>query len=112
MPLMRYLGEGKMELLCREIESSTGIRLETIPRWLINEERLEKRLESGNGRGSAILITVGTEIEASKLFAKRLRFGGAPKMVEKYWEARPSSVCMTCLGIGHDQLGGCNERPP
>lgn len=23
MPLMRYLGEGKMELLCREIESST-----------------------------------------------------------------------------------------
>lgn len=28
MPLARYPGEGKMELLCREIESSTGIKLE------------------------------------------------------------------------------------
>ena len=41
MPLMRYLGEGKMELLYWEIESSTGIKLKTTPRWLINEERLE-----------------------------------------------------------------------
>ena len=31
MPLMRYLGEGKMELLCREIESSIVIKLKTIP---------------------------------------------------------------------------------
>ena len=111
MPLMRYLGEGKMELLYREIESSTGIKLKTTPRWLINEERLEERLESGNGRGSAIVITVGNEAEASKLCAKGLRFGGAPKVVEKYWEAGPSSICMTCSGIGHDRLGGCGERP-
>ena len=41
MPLMRYLREGKMELLYREIKSSTGIRLKTIPRWLINAEHLE-----------------------------------------------------------------------
>ncbi len=87
MPLMRYLGEGKMELLCRKIKSSPGIRLKTIPRWLINEECLKERLESGNERGSAIVITVRTEIEASKLCAKGLRFRGAPKVVEKYWEA-------------------------
>ena len=31
MSLARYLGKGKMELLCREIESSTGIQLKTIP---------------------------------------------------------------------------------
>ncbi len=100
-----------MELLCREIESSTGIRLKTTPQWLINEERLEEQLETGNGRGSAIVITVGNEAEALKICAKGLRFGGAPKVVEKYWEAGPSSVYMTCSGIGHDRLGGCRERP-
>ena len=110
MPLVRYLGEGKMELLCREIESSTGIKLKTLPRWLISEARLEERLETGNGRGSAIVITVGNEAEASQLCAKGLRFGGAPKVVEKYWEAGPGSVCMACSGIGHDRLGGCKER--
>lgn len=102
MPLMRYLGEGKMELLCREIESSTGIQLKTTPRWLISEARLEERLETGNEKGSAIVITVGNEVEASRLCAKGLRFGEALKGVEKYWEAGPSSICMTCSGIGHD----------
>ena len=32
-------------------------------------------------------------------------------MVEKYREAGPSSICMTCSGIGHDRLRGCDERP-
>lgn len=63
-------------------------------------------------KGSAIVITVGNEADVSKLCAKKgLRFGEAPKVVEKYLEAGPSSVCMTCSGMGHDQLGGCNERP-
>lgn len=48
MPLGRYLGEGKMELLKREVESSTGIKLKTVPRWLIHESRLRERLESGS----------------------------------------------------------------
>ena len=84
MSLARYLGEGKMELLRREIGSSTGIQLKTLPRWLINETRLEERLESGSGRGLAVVITVGNSIEASKLCSKGLRFGGALKVVEKY----------------------------
>lgn len=79
-PLTCYLGEGKMELHYREIESSTGIRLKTKPRWLINEERLEERLKSENGRGSAIVITVGNEAGALKLCAKGIRFGGALKV--------------------------------
>lgn len=31
-------------------------------------------------------------------------------MVEKYWEAGPSSICMNCTGMGHDRLGGCGDR--
>ena len=104
MSLARYLGEGKMEVLCREIESSTGIQLKTVPCWLISESQLEKRLESGTGRGSAIVITVGTSEEASKLCSRRLRFGGALKVVKKYWEVGPSLVCLSCASVGHDRL--------
>lgn len=43
MSLARYLEEGKMEILCREIESSTGIQLKTVPRWLIGKSQLEER---------------------------------------------------------------------
>ena len=32
MPLEKYLGEGKMELLKRQVESSTGKQLKTLPR--------------------------------------------------------------------------------
>ena len=76
---------------------------------MINEARLEERLESGNGRKSAIVITVGNSTEASRLCSKGLRFGGALKVVEKYWEAGPSSICMSCAGIGHDRLGKCGD---
>ena len=101
MPLMHYLKKGKMELFYQKIESSTRIRLKTTPRWLINEERLEERLEWRNKKGSAIVITVGNKAEALKLCAKKLEFGGAPKVVEKYWEYGPSSLYMTCLSIGY-----------
>lgn len=33
-------------------------------------------------------------------------------MVERYWEAGPSSVCITCCGIGHERMGSCGNRPP
>ena len=81
-----------------------------MPRWLISETRLEERLELGTGRGLAIVITVGNSAEASTLCAKGLRFGGALKVVEKYWEAGPGSVCMSCAGIGHNRLGECGDR--
>ncbi len=84
MSLARYLGNRKMELLQREIESLTGIQLKTMPRWLISETQLEERLESGIGKRSAIVITVGNSTEVSKLCSKGLRFGGVLKVVEKY----------------------------
>lgn len=110
MSLAQYLGEGKMELLRREIKSSTGIQLKTPPRWLISETRLEEWLESGSGRGSAIVITVGNSAEVSKLCSKGLKFGGTLKVVEKYWEAGPGSICMSCAGVGHNRLGECGDR--
>ncbi len=47
-----------MKVVCREIESLTGIQFETVICWLISESRLEKRLESRNRRGSAVVITI------------------------------------------------------
>lgn len=111
MPLERYLGEGKMELFKREVESSTGIQLKTTPRWLIHEAQLRERQESGNNRDSAIVITVANASDVAYLCAKRLRFGGALKIVEKYREAGPGSVCPVCCGIGHDRPGSCGQRP-
>ncbi len=99
-----------MDLLSCEIESLTGIKLKTIPRWLINEARLEERLKSGDGRRSTIVITMRNSTEVFQLCSKGLRFGGTLKVIEKYWEAGPLSICMSCTGIGHDRLGGCDNR--
>ena len=111
MPLERYLAAGSMELLKREVESSTDIQLKALPRWLINENRLREQQETGNKRGSAIVITVKGDAEAKKLCASGLRFGGVVRVVERYWEAGPSSVCMICCGIGHHRMGSCGDRP-
>ena len=111
MSLERYLGSGKMELLKREVESSTGIPLKTMPRWLINEERLKEQQEVNHKRGLAIVITVSSESEAKRLAASGLRFGRAIKKVEKYWDAGPRSVCLRCCGIGHECQNSCGDRP-
>ncbi len=110
MSLERYLGEGSIELLKREVESSTGIQLKAFSRWLISESRLREQQEAGK-QGSAIVITVKGEVEAKKLCASGLRFGGVVRVVERYWEAGPSSVCMRCCGIGHERMGSCKDRP-
>lgn len=100
-----------MELFKKEVESSTGVQLKTIPRWLIHEDRLRERQELGNYRGSSIVITVANNADATHLCAKGLRFGGTLKVVKRYWEAGAGSVCPICCGIGHDRLGRCGERP-
>lgn len=84
MPLEEILGEGKIELLRREVESAMGIQLKSMPRWLISENRLKEQQESSNKRGSAIVITVSSESEAQKLCVSGLRFGRIVKVVEKY----------------------------
>lgn len=72
MSLERYLGAGKMVLLMRQVESSTGVQLQLTPRWLINENRLKEQQELSDKRGSAIVITVSNEIEAKRIMASDL----------------------------------------
>lgn len=69
-----------MDLLKKEVESSTGIQLKTLPRWLVNDNRQVTR----DKRGSAIVITVKSESEAKQLCASGLCFGHVEKKVEKY----------------------------
>ena len=100
-----------MEIFKRKVESSIGVQLKTVPQRFIHENRLSERQELGNNWGSAIVITVASNAEATYLCAKGLRFGGSLKVVERYWEAGPGSVCPNCCGIGHDWPGKCGERP-
>lgn len=110
MSLIRYLREGKLEVLYRKIESSIQIQLKTVPCQLINKSRLEKHLESSIRRESAIVITVSISKEATRLCSKGLRFEGALKVVEKYWEVRSGLVYLSCAGIDHDCLRDCGDR--
>ena len=110
MSLERYLNEGNMELLKCKVESSIGIQLKSLPRWLINENRLKEQQETGK-QGSAIVITIQGEVEAKRLCASGLRFGGIVRVVKRYWEAGPGSVCTTCCDIGHQRIGNCGDRP-
>lgn len=84
MLLARYLGKRKIDLLRREIKSSSGIKLKTTPQWLINESRLRERLEFHNNPGSAIIITVASASKASYLYTKSLRFEGGLKVINKF----------------------------
>lgn len=110
MSLAQYLGDRKIELLRQEIKLSTGIQLKTMPRGLISETQLEKCLESGTRKSLAVVITVENSTEASKLCSKGLRFGGALKMVKKYWKAGPGLVCMSYAGVGHNCLGEYRKK--
>lgn len=96
------------------MESATEVQLKALSCWLISENRLRAQQESSNKQGLAIVITVSGEAEAKKLCASGLHFGGIGKdgrkvLGEKYWESGPSSVCMTCCGIGHERMGKCGD---
>ena len=112
MLLARYLGKEKMELLKREVESLTGIRLKTIAHWLIHKSRLQERQDLGNNRGSVRVITVANSSETSYLCTNGLRFGEGLKVVERCWEVGPESVCPIYCGADHDRLRNYGERDP
>ena len=59
--LEKYFGLGKIRLLKKKRESSTGILLKATPRWLINEDRLREQLKINNKDGSAIVIIVSNK---------------------------------------------------
>lgn len=111
IPLERYLGEGKMELLRQEVELLTGIQLKALPCWLISEDRLREAKTTGNKWGSAIVIIVKGETKAKKLYTSNQRFDGLIRVVEKYWKVGSSSVCVTSCGIEHRRMGGYGNQP-
>lgn len=57
-----------------------------------------------------VIIVIGKS-EAKMLFVLELYYGGVIKKIEKYWELGPSSVCITCWGIGHKRMGKCGSCP-
>ena len=101
MSLKKYLGVEKIELLKYKIESSMGIQLKILPPQLISENQLREQEETGNQKGFVIVITVKAKTEAKKLYVSGLCFDKLIRVMEKYWEARQSSVCITCYDIGH-----------
>lgn len=97
-------------LLKRKVESSTGIQLKSLPRWLINEDQLREQQHDGK-KGSATVFKIKGQTEAKHLYVSGLRFGAITRVAERYWEPEPSSVCMTCCGIGHERMENCGNRP-
>lgn len=57
-----------------------------------------------------MVIMTGNSIKASRLYSKKLRFGGTLKVIEKDWEGRSSLVYITYSGIEHDWLGGFGDK--
>ena len=82
--LEKYLSGRKIELLQWEIESSTGIQLKTLLRWLISKNCLIDQQKSENKRGSTIIITIKEKLEAKHSCASGLQFGEVVKVIEKY----------------------------
>lgn len=74
MPLERYLGEGKMELLKKEVESATGIELKILSQWLLSKNQLREQQEVNNKQGCAMVFTVSGESEDKRLCASGLCF--------------------------------------
>jgi hypothetical protein len=60
---------------------------------------------------STIIITVRNKLEADRLIAKGLHFGGYNHTVERYWEIGPTEICPKCLDYGHTSYRGCSGTP-
>ena len=58
-----------------------------------------------------MVITVSNENLAKQLMTGDFRFRRAVKKVEKFRNAGPRSVCMSCCGIGYEYLEKCRDRP-
>lgn len=110
IPLERYLGKRKIEWLKCKVKLSTNIQLKTLLCWFINENWLREVQKTDNKQGSTIVITVKGVTKTKKRYVSELCFSGLNRVVENYWKARPSSVCMTYYGISHEQIKDCRDR--
>ena len=58
----------------------------------------------------AISIIVKKKSKAKHLCAFRLQLKRNIRIVERYLEAKPSSVCVTCCGIRYKKMGSCKKK--
>ena len=80
-----------------------------VPQWLANRETIRERYNNREINFSTIIITVRNKLEADKLMAKGLHFGGYNHKADRYWEIVPAEICPKCLEYGHTSFGGCSK---
>lgn len=51
-----------------------------------------------------MIIMVKNKAKAKKLYKSGLCFGGLVKVIEKYWEAESSSICIIDYIIDHEWI--------
>lgn len=100
--------EGKMELLWREIKPSTGI-VENFTLFADLWDLIGRAPKIMNEERLVIVMMVENSVEAFILCAKGWKFERAQKVIEKYWEAGLSSICINFVGIDHTRLGKCEN---
>jgi hypothetical protein len=110
--LKRYLDNPEgLKLAKEEIEATQGLYMPLTPQWLANKEAIKERYNNREINFSTIIITVRNKLEADKLIAKGLHFGGYNHTVDRYWETGPEEICPKCLEYGHTSYKGCSKPP-
>jgi len=110
--LNRYFNsENGLNVAKEEIEATQGLSMPLMPQWLAKKEDIRKRYDNEEIKFSTIVITVRNKLEADKLMAKGLHFGGFNHTVDRYWETGPEEICPRCLEYGHSSYRGCSKAP-
>lgn len=99
----RYLQLG-LGLAREEIELGTEYKLMRDPVWIRNPQDI-------NGKGSTIVITVGSYETYKKILVNGIRFGGTRHRAERFWELGEDTICPRCCGTGHQGFRACGDRP-
>jgi hypothetical protein len=70
---------------------------------------MKKRYDNRKIKFFTIIITIHNKLEADKLMAKGLYFGGFSHTVDRYWETGLEEICPRCLEYGHSSYRGCSK---
>jgi len=95
----------------QEIETTQDLSLPFNPQWLGHRGTIKRRYEKNEIKFSTIVITVRNKLEADRLMAKGLHFGGYNHTVDRYWGLGPDEICPKCGEYGHTTFRGCTGPP-
>ena len=107
--LQRYLNPTGMEILKEEIESTSGLNLPLMPRW-INQNRAEERYQNEEILYSTVVIKVRSKLIANSLIAKGIEFGGKNHPVELFLEIKADTICSKCSQFDHNGHKICENQ--